>query len=91
MARHYYVGWFLHKTLAHCNDIDGNELCSRVSDSHQTTGWSGEDHCLYGKTRQEAISRGWKICSSCDSGKNQRAIERVEHAIEEHQRKTGNR
>jgi len=84
MAQRYYVGWFRWKTIAHCNDIDGNELCSRVSDSHKTTRLSGYDRCIYGKTRLEAVSRGWEICPSCNSRKNQEAIERVELAIEEY-------
>jgi len=84
MARYYYVGWFLRETLAHCNDINGNTLCSRVSKSYATTGWPGEDCCRYENTRQYGIDHGWRLCPSCNSRKNQEAIERVELAIEEY-------
>lgn len=80
MGQRIYTGWWGRQTFAHCNDINGINMCEARYRGQRI---SGPDQHSYGWTRQDVLRRGWKLCPSCNRRENQEVIERVELAIKE--------
>jgi hypothetical protein len=85
MGHSIYVGWWGKVTLSHCNGLDGWSLCKTQNPPHYLL---GSDYHNYGWTRQDVQGRGWKLCPSCNSRKNQEEIESIESAIKAHRQQT---
>jgi hypothetical protein len=82
MGRHHYVGWWGSAKLFHCNYLDGWSLCK----TQNPPSYLPDDYYCYGWTREDILAKGGKLCSVCNSRKNQGSLALVDRTILTHHR-----